>query len=93
MQIADILASSLTYAAKNAQKDKHAQNWISKIFQEPYISCAVAPDIERFSDKRERACQLLILIELLDRSKNGKSLVEKLPELIYRCRLQAMLFP
>lgn len=54
LQIADVLASSLTYAAKNAAIDEQARDWVTRIFQEPYISCAVGPDIERFSDKRER---------------------------------------
>lgn len=82
LQIADVVASCITYTAKNASSNNQVKKWKEKIFLEPTMSCAVGADIKRFSDKQERFLHANILLDFLERSRNGQSLVENLPEMI-----------
>ena len=84
VQLADVLASSLAYALKN-KTDDFSQECLS--LAQPAIVNAVFPDMGQMDLATEKASlNLMILLELVDRSIKGRDLFEGMGDYIMHIR-------
>ncbi|TQC96465.1 DUF3800 domain-containing protein [Moraxellaceae bacterium AER2_44_116] len=82
VQLADAVAAAFVYACDEQNTDEYALKWRSMI-DEVIIYGSVFPDMEHL-DLKKLAVQrnVLILIELVERSKNGISLTHEIDKYI-----------
>jgi hypothetical protein len=92
IQIADVITSSIAHAYKNPEED-YSKEWLR--FAEPmFTTTCMLPDLEYINlKKRDPFINGLILLELVTRSLEGRSLFTDMAEYIATARRVYMISP
>lgn len=93
IQLADAIAAAFVYACDKQNVDEYALKWRT-MFEEVIIYGSVFPDMEHLDlEKMEVQRNVLILMELVERSKNGESLTHEIDDSILRISQLLLLNP
>ena len=93
VQIADVIASSATYALRN-RDDAAAKDWLDFMISQGIIAKAMIPVPELLDlEQKEPFTNAAVLLELVDRSIRGDSLFTDMPEYISTVRWSFLFWP